>query len=51
MFNVLSNQGLFLQKQFRCFESTYELQGANCATKCNTTPLSNIPNDNNKKID
>jgi hypothetical protein len=47
---VLSDQGLFLQKQFGCFESTYELQGASCATKCISTPLSNIPNDNNKKI-
>jgi len=51
MLNVLSDQGLLLQKQFGCFESTYELQGANCATKCSTTPLSIIPDDNNKKID
>jgi hypothetical protein len=50
MFNVLSNQGFFVQKQFGCFESTYELQGASCATKCNTTPLSSILDDNNKKI-
>jgi hypothetical protein len=50
MFNVLLDQGLLLQKQFGCFESTYELQGVGCATKCNTTPLSSILDDNNKKI-
>jgi hypothetical protein len=50
MFNVFLNQGLLLQKQFGCFESTYELQGASCATKYNTTPLSSILDDNNKKI-
>ncbi len=51
MVNVLSDQGLLLQKQFGYFESTYELQGASCATKCNTTPLSSIHDDNNKNID
>jgi hypothetical protein len=51
MFNVLLDQGLFSQKQFGCFENTYELQGASCATKCSTTPLSSILDDNNKKID
>ncbi len=51
MSNVLSNQSLLLQKQFGCSKSTCESQGVSLATKCNTTPLSSIPNDNNKKID
>jgi hypothetical protein len=50
MFNVFLDQSLLLQKQFGCFESICELQGASLATKCNTTPLSNIHDDNNKKI-
>jgi hypothetical protein len=51
MFNVFPDQSLLLQKQFGCFESTCEIQGVSLATKCHITPLNNVPNDNNKKID